>query len=102
MENDDEIERRRKRHKWVSYYHAVGDQARNDMMNFDSINYYVLDGMYHNGVTVVPVKIVGHSLADCVQKLKQSDPHFGVADMALTGGWVCPDYDVTRQVRELV
>ena len=102
MENDDEVERRRKRHKWVSYYHAMGDQARNDLMNFDTINYYLLEGTYHNGEMYVPVHIEGSDLEECVQKLKDADPNFGVDKMAFTGGWVCPDYDVTAQVRSLV
>src|SRR5210317_666699 len=64
---------------------------------------YVLDGAYHNGVTLIPVEIVGNSLEDCVEKLKQSDPDFYLSPtLSLTGGWVCADYDVTANVRSLV
>lgn len=102
MENDDEVERRRKRNKWVSMYHAMGDQARDDLRDFDTVNYYLLEGLYHNGETVVPVQMAGSSLEECVQKLKDADPNFGLGELTFTGGWVCADYDVTRQVRELV
>ena len=64
---------------------------------------YVLDGAYHNGVTLIPVEIVGDSLDDCVEKLRQSDPDFYLSPtLSLTGGWVCADYDVTAKVRSLV
>ena len=64
---------------------------------------YVLDGAYHNGVTLIPVEIVGDSLYDCVEKLRQSDPDFYLSPtLSLTGGWVCADYDVTAKVRSLV
>lgn len=103
MENDDdEVERELRRKKWVRWYHTLGNKIMQEVRDLDVSNYYILDGMYHNGVTAVPVQMIGCDLHDCVSKLKKADPNFGLHEMSFTGGWVCADYDVTRQVRDVI
>ena len=102
MENEDEVERERRRKKWVRWYHTLGNKIMQEVRDLDVTNYYILDGVYHNGVKTVPVQMIGSSLEECVGKLKDADPNFGLHEMSFTGGWVCADYSVTTQVRSLV
>ena len=82
------------RYAWAAM--AEAEESVNDPLR------YLLEGTYHNGEMYVPVYIEGSDLEECVQKLKDADPNFGEGKLSFTGGWVCPDYDVTRQVRSLV
>lgn len=99
-EQDKSVRRHSSRTRYLRYSFAQNREALEDAQK---PFYYVLDGAYHNGVTLIPVEIVGNGLEDCVEKLKQSDPDFYLSlTLSLTGGWVCADYDVTAQVRSLV
>jgi len=102
--DDDEAEQiaRQKHRKRVRYFRYAFAQAKEALGDTSEPFYYLLEGLYHNGETVVPVQMAGSSLEECVQKLKDADPNFGLGELTFTGGWVCPDYDVTAQVRSLV
>jgi len=103
LNGDDEEEKAARRHakrlRYLSYAYA---QVREAIDEINAPLLYLLEGVYHNGETVVPVDITGSSLEDCVRKLKDADPTFGRDEISFTGGWVCPEYDVTKQVRKLV
>jgi hypothetical protein len=99
-EQDKSVRQHSFRTKYLRYSFAQDREALEDAQEPFR---YILDGAYHNGVTLIPVEIVGDSLEDCVEKLRQSDPDFYLSPtLSLTGGWVCADYDVTAQVRSLV
>lgn len=99
-EKDKSVRQHSFRTKYLRYSFAQDREALEDAQEPFR---YVLDGAYHNGVTLIPVEIVGNSLEDCVEKLMQSDPDFTLSPtLSLTGGWVCADYDVTAKVRSLV
>ena len=92
-------QKHRQRVRYLRYAWAAMSEAE------ESVNdplRYLLEGTYHNGEMYVPVHIEGSDLEECVQKLKDADPNFGVDKISFIGGWVCPDYDVTAQVRSLV
>ena len=99
LEKDEEKEKRERRRRSMGRLFAFANGA---IQGIRGTNYYILDGSYHNGEMYVPVHIEGSDLEECVQKLKDADPNFGVDKISFVGGWVCPDYDVTRQVRSLV
>ena len=99
LEKDEEKEKRERRRRSMGRLFAFANGA---IQGIRGTNYYILDGSYHNGVMDVPVQMIGSSLEDCVGKLKDADPNFGVDKISFIGGWVCAEYDVTRQVRSLV
>tara|TARA_R110000803_G_scaffold91417_1_gene158798 strand:+ start:32 stop:364 length:333 start_codon:yes stop_codon:yes gene_type:complete len=99
-EQDKSVRRHSFRTRYLRYSFMQNKEAFEEAQKPFS---YVLDGAYHNGVTLIPVEIVGDGLEDCVEKLKQSDPDFYLSPtLSLTGGWVCADYDVTVKVRSLM
>lgn len=103
LNGDDEEEkvtyRHAKRLRYLSYAYA---QVKEAIDEISAPLYYLLEGVYYNGETPVSVEVSGSSLEDCVRKLKDADPTFGRDEISFTGGWVCPEYDVTKQVRKLV
>ena len=99
LEKDKEKEKRERRRRSMGRLFAFANSA---ILGIRGTNYYILDGSYHNGVMDVPVQMIGSSLEECVGKLKDADPNFGVDKISFTGGWVCAEYDVTKQVRSLV
>jgi len=99
LEKDEEKEKRERHRRSMGRLFAFANGA---ILGIRGTNYYILDGSYHNGVMDVPVQMIGSSLEECVGKLKDADPNFGVDKISFTGGWVCAEYDVTKQVRSLV
>ena len=99
LEKDEGKEKRERRRRSMGRLFAFANGA---ILGIRGTNYYILDGSYHNGVVDVPVQMIGSSLEECVGKLKDADPNFGLHEMSFNGGWVCADYSVTRQVRSLV
>jgi hypothetical protein len=99
LEKDEEKEKRERRRRSMGRLFAFANGA---IQGIRGTNYYILDGSYHNGVVDVPVQMIGSSLEECVGKLKDADPNFGLHEMSFTGGWVSADYGVTAQVRSLV
>ena len=99
LEKDEEKEKRERRRRSMGRLFAFANNAIQDVRG---TMYYILDGTYHNGVVDVPVQMIGSSLEECVGKLKDADPNFGLHEMSFNGGWVSADYGVTTQVRSLV
>ncbi len=102
--DDDEAEQiaRQKHRQRVRYFRYAWAAISEAEESVDDPLRYLLEGTYHNGEMDVPVHIEGSDLEELVQKLKDADPNFGLDRSSFTGGWVCPDYDVTAQVRSLV
>lgn len=98
-EEEKKVLRHSRRLRFLRYAYA---QVAEAFGNVDEPFYYLLDGVYHNGIRDVPVQISGSSLEDCVSRLKLANPTLGLDRMSFTGGWVCADYDVTKQVYSLV
>jgi len=103
LNEDDEEEKAARHHaKRLRYARYAFAQVKEAIDEINLPICYLLEGVYYNGEIPVSVEITGSSLEDCVRKLKDADPTFGRDEISFTGGWVCPEYDVTKQVRKLV
>ena len=103
LNGDDEEEKAARHHeKRLRYARYAFAQVKEAIDEIGMPLHYLLEGVYYNGETPVSVEVSGSSLEDCVRKLKDADPTFGRDEISFTGGWVCPEYDVTKQVRKLV
>ena len=97
-EEEKKVARHKKRLRYLRYAYA---QVAEAFGNVDEPFYYLLDGVYHNGIRDVPVQISGSSLEHCVSRVQLANSTLSLDRMSFTGGWVGAHYDVTKQVYSL-